>query len=833
MNWFSLNSLKKRYSAFTILLAVMMLVFSWLAQNQINKMTKDLQANISSRNLLFQRSRHIRNTISQFRDELHKFQIDPRHIEDQQHILSLISQAILSTERLAQHPWIKGNYHSTLSELNNDIHEFESIALRLIKVRLSPSDLFPSLEIANAILQPMAAGFTNNINLSIKDIEDNYSPELQKEYEILVALRYQWAQMISDFRMYMLNQLNSFQESFIANQLHLITQRQKTIKEKLSLLNKLNKKNKVNFNTRISIKKTTRLGLAWIKGYKETVKINQSGEWRTDTIIFKNELEPKIEKVAGLLRVLEHAIEQYSESDIKALSDMAQQQVNSLWAATIFGLIILLLGLIYLIKLILDPIAAVTNAIKNESKGKEIKLQVDPSITETKDLVDAFSDMQRQIYLRQTELEFHALHDSLTGLANRELLNERIEQAIHNAQQDRTTFAVLIMDLDRFKEVNDTLGHAIGDTLLQHVAQRLTDVLRDADVIARLGGDEFSILLNKAHKYDAEKIAEKIIQEFNAVFNIDNLSLYIGLSIGISIYPEHGVNTQTLLQRADIAMYEAKRNKTGYYVYDAKYDEHSIGKLSLITDIRTAIENDQLFMEYQPIIDIKSGEVVTAEALLRWNHPQRGKIYPDEIIPIAEQTGLINPITYWVIDTTAKYNKKLQDIGINIKIAVNLSVYNLQETDFAENIMTISEKNKVSASNFIMEITESVMMTNPKKSIDILNKLDKLNIEIAVDDFGTGYSSLTYLKRLPLSKLKIDKSFIMDMNTDDNDAMIVRSTIDLAHNLGMQVIAEGIEDKNAIELLTILGCELGQGYYISRPIPDDKLEKWSVNQDKD
>ena len=832
MNWLFLNSLKKRYTAFTLVLALMMLAFNWLVQNQINEITENIQANISSRNILFQRNRQIRNTIGQFRDVLHKFQIDPRQIKDQQYILSIVSQAILSAERLAIHPWIKANYSSTVSELILVIHDFENISQRLIKLRLTPSKLFPSLEIANSTLQPLAASFVENINLTIKDIEDNYSPELKTEYQLFVALRYQWAQMISDFRMYMLNQLSTFQEIFINNQLNLITDRQTIIKEKLSKLSMLYQQKKLGFGASAAIEDIIQSGHAWMHSYKDVIKINQSGEWRTDTVIFQKELEPKLEKVTSLLRILDHAIEQYSDSDIKSLSITARRQVTTLWTATFVGLFILMVGFIYLIKLILNPIAAVTHALKNESKGIETNIQPDISVLETKDLVTAFSDMRKQIHSRQTELEYHALHDSLTGLANRDLLNERIQQAIHNAQQERNTFAILIMDLDRFKEVNDTLGHSIGDILLQHVAQRLSGILRETDVIARLGGDEFSILLSMAHKEDAEIITKKILNDFNNSFMVQDLSLFIGISIGISIYPEHGVSTQTLLQRADIAMYEAKRNKTGYEFYDAKYDEHSIGKLSLISDIRTAIDKNQLFMEYQPIIDIKTGAVVSAEALIRWNHPLRGKVYPDEIIPIAEQTGLINPITYWIIDTTAKYSKRLSNIGINIKIAINLSVYNLQESNFVEKIISILKENEVSASNFIMEITESVMMTNPKKSIDILNKLDQLNIEIAVDDFGTGYSSLTYLKRLPLSKLKIDKTFIMDMNNDENDALIVRSTIDLAHNLGMQVIAEGIEEEDSIELLAILGCELGQGYFISRPISDENFEQWVIKRNK-
>lgn len=303
------------------------------------------------------------------------------------------------------------------------------------------------------------------------------------------------------------------------------------------------------------------------------------------------------------------------------------------------------------------------------------------------------------------------------------------------------------------------------------------------------------------------------------------------MSIGISVYPQHGTNSQTIQQRADVAMYVAKRNKSGYAIYNPQYDEYSIGKLALISDLRNAIDQNQFFMEYQPIIDIKTGDVISAEALIRCDHPERGRVYPDEIIPIAEQTGLINPITYWIIDSTAKYSNELKAAGINIKIAINLSIYNLQENNFIENIMNIFNKNNTPPSNFIMEITESVMMTNPQKSIDILNQLDELGIEIAVDDFGTGYSSLAYLKRLPLSRLKIDKSFIMDMMEDDNDAMIVRSTIDLAHNLGMKVIAEGIEEKEMLELLSILGCESGQGYYISKPKSGNDLKHWIMDLD--
>lgn len=832
MKWLNLNSLRKRYAALTLVLAIIMLTFSWYAQNKVNMVKKNIETNIESRNVLLQRNRQIRSEITQSRDLLLKFQVDPKKHEDQKLISTTILRAITHIEQLSLHPWINENYYSTISELIITLNDLDRITKKLIEIRLKPQDLFPALKIANLEMQPLYSIVSEHINLAIRGLEDNYSHENYEEYRLLIELRFYWSSLISNFRMYLLNQLNAFQFSSRSNQLYLISQLHQSIKNKLSEIEILNRKGMLSFSTIIALEEFHPAALKWINGFNDVQIINESDGWRTDTILYQEELEPKLEKINTLLRTLDLGIQQFGKTDLTTLSNVSQLQVNSIWTAAIAGLIVLFLGFVFLVKHILTPIETVTQALQDESKGIDTTLQPNMSILETKNLITAFKEMRGQIHTRQEELEYHALHDSLTGLANRELLNDRIEQAIHNAHQERGSFAVLIMDLDRFKEVNDTLGHAVGDRLLQQVAKRLIELLREVDVVVRLGGDEFSVLLTTAHEKQAETIAKKIIDEFQSVFTVDNTPLYIGISIGISVYPQHGITTQTLQQRADVAMYEAKRNKTGYEIYNPKYDEYSIGKLSLISDLRNATAENQLFMEYQPVIEINTGKVISAEALLRWNHPERGTIYPDEIIPIAEQTGLINPLTYWIIDTTAKYNKKLKSIGINIKIAINLSVYNLQDHNFVEKVINIFDKNKISASEFIMEVTESVVMTKPQQSIEVLNRLHELGIEIAVDDFGTGYSSLAYLKLLPLSKLKIDKSFIMDMIKDANDAMIVRSTIALAHNLGMKVIAEGIEEKEVLELLSILGCKLGQGYFISRPISDDDFEKWVVKQNK-
>lgn len=832
MKWLNFDSLKKRYAIIASLLGIIVLVFSAYEQNQITIVKNEIRSNISSRNALLKRSTAVQTAILKSRDMLFKFQIDPDYELDRKIISQTIHDAIVHIKILSTHHWIKKHYLKDINKLIFALQQFDKTSTKLINTRLNPQLLFPAIKIASVEMQPLFAEMIENIQLALKDMNDNGEYNKHTEYVTFTELRFYLSTMVSNFRMYLLNQLNAFDESYRQNQLNLITEFQIEIGNKIIEIENLKRDGQLSFTSIIALEKLQKIYPVYLTKFKKIKVINESPEWRMDTVIYQNELNPTFVKINSLLSNLNQSIEQFSANDIKVLTKITQHQVQAIWTASIITIIVFVIGFIFLVKHILNPITNVTNALKKESQGIDANLQINTPIQETKDLIIAFKEMRQQINTRQQELEFHALHDSLTGLANRNLLIDRLNQAIHNAKQEGSSFAVLLMDLDRFKDVNDTLGHSVGDKLLQQVAQRLTTLLREVDVIVRLGGDEFSVLLNVTDNEHAELIAAKIINEFQQVFIVEDTPLYIGISIGIAIYPEHGTTTKILQQRADVAMYVAKRNKLGFTTYDTEFDDYSIGKLALISELRHAINENQLFMEYQPIIDIKTNTIMSAEALLRWHHPENGTIYPDKIIPIAEQTGLINPITYWIIDSVAKYNKKLIENNINIKIAINLSVYNLQDVNFVEKVIDIFERNEISPSNFVMEVTESVMMKNPNQSIEVLNQLNELGIDISVDDYGTGYSSLSYLKKLPISKLKIDKSFIIDMMENDSDAMIVRSTIDLARNLGMDVIAEGIETNETLELLSILSCRLVQGYYICKPISGEAFQLWALNKNE-
>ncbi len=426
--------------------------------------------------------------------------------------------------------------------------------------------------------------------------------------------------------------------------------------------------------------------------------------------------------------------------------------------------------------------------------------------------------------------EHQALHDSLTGLPNRTLLRDRAQQAILNCQRDESGLAVMIMDLDRFKEINDTLGHHNGDLLLKQIGPRLRACLRQSDGIARLGGDEFAVLLRKLDDNStAVQVAAKIRKSFEQPFELQGLSLNVEPSIGIALYPDHGADVDLLLQRADVAMYIAKENRSGFTSYVAEQDQYSAKRLALAGELRHALDErpeEELLLYYQPKAELSSGRVVGVETLLRWQHPRHALMPPDDFIPIAEHTGLIRPLTLYAIDAALEQLRMWQGESPDVTIAINLSVRNLLDRHLQDDVARLLEKWVIAPHRLRFEITESVIMTDTKRSMAALAALHDMGVRLSVDDFGTGHSSLTYLKQLPVSEIKIDKSFVMNMAATSNDAVIVRSTIDLGRNLGMQVVAEGVEDEVIWNQLSLLGCDLAQGHFVSRPLSSKDMTSW-------
>lgn len=430
-------------------------------------------------------------------------------------------------------------------------------------------------------------------------------------------------------------------------------------------------------------------------------------------------------------------------------------------------------------------------------------------------------------FLAQNEALSHkALHDSLTGLPNRTLLFERLTHTLEEAHRHGNPVGLFIMDLDRFKEVNDTLGHHSGDMLLQTVGNRVRNLLRKSDTIARLGGDEFAILLPLTPVGRAQRCAEKIIDCLETPIPTAGVDLDIDISIGIAMYPDHGTDAETLIQHADVAMYKAKEKNLGFAIYEPREDRHSVRRLTLMAELRAAIEKHQLELHYQPKVSLKTRRVVGVEALVRWNHPTYGYVPPDEFIPLTEQSGLIFPLTEWVLREALLQCDNWRKYGLRLQMSVNLSTCSLQDALCASKIANLFSSLFASPDQLILEITESAMMTDVNRALDVVTALDAIGVCLSIDDFGTGFSSLSHLKRLPVDELKIDRSFVFNMDRDEGDAIIVRSIIDLAHNMGLKVVAEGVESDKVIELLDRLGCDIIQGYHISPPLPAAEFQRW-------
>jgi diguanylate cyclase (GGDEF)-like protein len=420
-----------------------------------------------------------------------------------------------------------------------------------------------------------------------------------------------------------------------------------------------------------------------------------------------------------------------------------------------------------------------------------------------------------------------ALRDPLTDLPNRVLFRERTEQAIRAARRSGSRVAVLIVDLDRFRVINDTLGHEAGDSLLTKIGSRLQTALRETDTVARLGGDEFAVLLPEvADPATVSLTGDRLRKTLEHPFPVGEVSVEVEASVGASLFPDHGKDVDELLQRADVAMYVAKDGGTGHEMYVEERDRYSPERLSLLSELRGGIQRGELLLHYQPKADLRSGRVVGLEALVRWNHPERGLLLSDQFVPLAEPTGLIGPLTRYVIDEALRETRNWRDAGIDLHMAVNLSARNLEDARLPDLVARSLDRWGLEPEALELEITESAILQEPVRVLDVGTRLAGMGVRLMIDDFGTGYSSLAYLRRLPVQALKIDKSFVMGMLHEENDAVIVRSTIDLGRNLGLEVVAEGVESAELWSRLAALGCDVAQGFHLSPPLPASEIPAW-------
>ncbi len=522
-----------------------------------------------------------------------------------------------------------------------------------------------------------------------------------------------------------------------------------------------------------------------------------------------------------LLRSVDEAVAPYRELQTR------------LALLNLLGLLVAGTASVFTARRITTPLRSLVRATETMGRGDFSQaLEHAERHDEIGELSRAFEQMRVSIASHQQAVHQLAYWDRLTGLPNRAQFRDAVRKAITLASDTPgggvRPIAIVMLDLDRFKHVNDVLGCAFGDRLLKGVAERLLrQSVREGDLVARLSGDEFALLLPNTDEAAAVAVAERVADVFQLPMTLDDHTVDLAAGFGVACWPAHAADADTLINRAEVAMYSAKRKSGATQVYDAAIDAGSARSLSLLSELRRAVENDELRLFLQPKIDLRTGTFIGAESLVRWQHPARGMVPPMDFIPFAEQTGFVRHLTLWMLEATARQWRSLSELGLK-SVSVNLSTRDLLDQELQNKVERILRRHGMPHAALCLEITESAIMDEPQRALATLNALSEAGFKLSIDDFGTGYSSLAYLKRLPVSELKIDRSFVMAMEQDVDDAKIVRSTIDLAHNLGLSVVAEGVENATVLRLLAELQCDQAQGYHMSRPLPAAEMTAFAA-----
>ncbi|MBI3561036.1 MAG: EAL domain-containing protein [Gammaproteobacteria bacterium] len=824
------HSLRKQFLFLAILLGTVVIAYTWIAGNTVSRSSKISTTNIEERITVADLIHRLRRAIIVADDALNLYLLAPSE-PTRNTFRDRLAHAQHLLDQLLEIQWAgQGEMLSILHVLKPLLSNLAAAGETVMTVRQDANLMYPSMRLANGHMLDDHLNFLGGANTIIQLLKKN-NLTINKKYDQqllgqLYELRDVWHRMISSYRLYLINRIGSLYNETLPGQIHDVEMLYATSQNDLKKITRLTQRNYSDIEILTSVEQLNNAASNWMSGYKEVLKINADNHWRGDLSLMQDIIHPSMDKVYEKLDQLENEIKQSANLNLVEQNDIGDRVIHSLWGMAAFVLFIAVASLIVVEFNFIRPIAEVARSLKDEAHGRTVELPLRVQAEEIRDLTDAFRELRHQVHSRQMALEHIAMHDSLTSLPNRALLMDRLQQAIENARKRERHLALIMLDLDRFKEINDTLGHQIGDALLQQVGSRLRGVLRDSDTVARLGGDEFAILLTNVNDANALRIATSIHDTLEKVYEVYEHSLYVGVSLGVAVYPHHGDSADMLLQHSDVAMYMAKRSNTGLALYDISRDQHSVSQLSVLSDLRSAIENDELYLEYQPKLSLADGRVTGVEALVRWRHPVHGRVMPDDFIPTAEQTGLIKRLSPWLLEKAVRDCKHLHELGHKISVSINLSVWDVQDGKLADSIRLILEQAQFPAEFLLLEITERVMMAEPDRAYQILVEIDKMGVKIVIDDFGTGFSSLVYLKQMPVDTLKIDKSFVINMLHDESDSTIVHSIIELAHNLGLDVVAEGVENDQTWMWLKKWRCDYAQGYYVSHPLGLQELENY-------
>jgi diguanylate cyclase (GGDEF)-like protein len=729
---------------------------------------------------------------------------------------------------LTNNEWIRHDAAllQLVAELEKDHLELEVEISQLLDVRTDDAKWFPALSLMQNKMLTYNMQFMSSLELLNTEVNNDLSDATKLEiYKLSNETRYYWQLMIGEFRLFVANSFGVFSsdpERGIATRKANIELYSGLIDDLLAKLAKHGRHGDLDIVSDSSLQEMQYWFKEWKSSYKNVSAKFDTEMWRQDLVLLRERIEPKMLRINQHISNLQLALGAASTKDITHLTGVARHFSDFIIFLSAGVIAAGLLGFFIFHRAILRPISRIAQALKDEASGQHKTAVPLSSAEEIRALTNAFAEMREQIRTREAHLDHMAHHDALTQLPNRILFHYRLEQSLAKAIRNGTQVGLLFLDLDRFKQINDSLGHDTGDKLLQIVSKRLHGCLRATDMIARLGGDEFAIIIeNVTQPEQLATTARKLLKEFTSPFLVDHHEIHTSTSIGIACGPKDSSTIEILVKNADIAMYHAKAfGRNLFKFYSNEMAEQMIEHVTLEAQLRHAIEYQEFELYYQPIVEVRSGRMISTEALLRWHHPGRGLISPDEFLPVLVESGLIKPVTQWaLIEAGKQYSAYVAAGHANIRTSVNLTGFVFRNDSILDVILSAIEHSQMEPKGLILEVTEDTLQTDMQSAQQALNTLQKMGIQIALDDFGTGQSSLNHLRHNPINIVKIDRDYIKNIPTDKSDSELVDAIIAMAHKLHIKVVAEGVETKAQLDFLHWHKCDAIQGYFFSHPLP--------------
>ncbi len=819
-----LDSYRGRYAYLSLLACLGLTVIAYLGWNQFNDATESQFHAMAKRTRTNSLLVEVQDRINLLENQLQRIVIEPLPDE-----INAVHRSYRELEGLLHQlsGSLDGEDVSAARNLLLDSQQLGKEVQRLLSVRQEVNRWFPAMRLLQDEMYPANAAMLGELQSLMQEAENGLSTEQHlKLLEVVTRLRRIWFAMVEEMHHFIAFRFGVFAGNTQADgpdytvNVDYYAQR---LRDHLTELRSLNSDDTLVLDAPSRMDRLESYFNLWVNASKQVFAVMDNPVWRQDLQLMRENIAPLLGGMRERLAQINLRLDRESAADIQYLTQTARKLSESILGLALIGILSIVAAYLYINRNLLRPIAETAFALKEEARGA-LDVRPPPAhLSETRDLVEAFSEMRRQVHQRQRYLDHIAHHDALTQLPNRTLFRDRLEHALAIALRGETQVGLMFLDLDEFKQVNDSLGHLVGDELLKTVAERLVSLVRNSDTVARLGGDEFAILVEGIScREDMAMLAGKILKVVEQPMALGGQQLQISVSIGIATAPFDDISAEYLIRDADAAMYEAKRQgRAAFRFFSGELTAKATEALLLESQVRQAAEQGEYLFHFQPIIDSRSGELFCFEALLRWARPGRGILYPDEFLTVMDQTGVITSVISPLLDQAATFQQyQLRQHDRKVAIAINLSVRLLNDTRFRKQILERLIAREFLPDTLILEITEDILMQDLVEAEVFLQQVRALGARVALDDFGTGQSSLNHLRQFPFDFLKIDREFIRNADADVNDASLVEAIVQLAHALGIQVIAEGVETEAQVAFLQTLGCDYLQGYLIGVPSHD-------------